>query len=367
MNALIQSEAIRFESKQPAPAVHEVPARWQGKLVTLAHGAGGRAMRELITELIAPTFDNPLLAPLEDQAQIAAAQLPVGASLAFTTDSYVVSPIFFPGGDIGKLAVCGTVNDLAVGGAWPRWLSCGLILEEGLPIEVLCRVLANMAAAAREAGVEIVTGDTKVVGRGAADGIFINTAGIGTIPLGRRTGAAGVRPGDKLVVNGTLGDHGIAVMAARNDLALHIPVHSDCAPLNGLVEAMFAAAPGLRWLRDCTRGGLATVANEFADEGGFSLHLEEAALPVADAVRGACEILGLDPLYLANEGKLAALVAVEHCDALLAAMRAHPLGREAVVVGEVRAERAGLVVLRSRFGGERVVDLIDGEQLPRIC
>jgi len=349
------------------PILTPVNSRWLGKRITLAHGAGGRAMRELITEIIAPAFDNPLLAPLEDQARIPAEFLQAGESLAFTTDSYVVSPIVFPGGDIGKLAVCGTVNDLAVGGARPRWLSCGLILEEGLPIDTLIAVLASMGAAAREAGVCIVTGDTKVVGCGAADAIFINTAGIGTIPHERHTGPRNVRAGDKLIINGTLGDHGIAVMAARNDLALQIPVHSDCAPLNGLIEVMFAAAPGLRWLRDCTRGGLATVANEFAEEGGFSLHLDEAALPVADAVRGACEILGLDPLYLANEGKLAALVAAEDCDALLAAMRAHPLGCDAAVIGEVHAERKGLVVLRSRFGGERVVDLIDGEQLPRIC
>jgi hydrogenase expression/formation protein HypE len=343
-------------------------ARWRGRTITLAHGAGGRAMRELITEVIAPAFANPWLAPLEDQARIEAAQLPAGAALAFTTDSYVVSPIAFPGGDIGRLAVCGTVNDLAVGGAVPRWLSCGLVLEDGFAVDALIEVLASMRAAAAEAGVAIVTGDTKVVGRGAADGIFINTAGIGTIAAGRRSGAACVKPGDRLVVNGTLGDHGIAVMAARNDLALQIPVRSDCAPLNGLIEAMFAAAPhGLRWLRDCTRGGLATVANEFADEGGFSLHLDEAALPVADVVRGACEILGLDPLYLANEGKLAALVAADDCDALLAAMRAHPLGRDAAVIGVVHADRPGLVALRSRFGGERVVDLIDGEQLPRIC
>lgn len=357
MNALLR----------PATIAHDLPARWRGQRVTLAHGAGGRAMRELITELIVPMFDNALLAPLEDQARIAAAQLPAGASLAFTTDSYVVSPLVFPGGDIGRLAVCGTVNDLAVGGAVPRWLSCGLILEEGLPIETLHRVLASMAEAAREAGVDIVTGDTKVVGRGAADGMFINTAGIGLIPFGRHTGPGHVRAGDQLIVNGTLGDHGVAVMAARDDLALHIPVRSDCAPLNGLIEVMFDAAPGLRWLRDCTRGGLATVANEFAEEGDFSLLLDEAALPVADAVRGACEILGLDPLYLANEGKLAVLVAAEHCDTLLAAMHSHPFGRDAVAVGEVRAERKGLVVLRSRFGGERVVDLIDGEQLPRIC
>jgi hydrogenase expression/formation protein HypE len=308
-----------------------------------------------------------LLAPLEDQANIAASELPDGASLAFTTDSYVVSPLTFAGGDIGRLAVCGTVNDLAVGGATPRWLSCGLILEEGLPLATLAMVLASMREAAREAGVWIVTGDTKVVGRGAADGLFINTAGIGTIPRGRVTGPSRVKPGDRLIVNGTLGDHGVAVMAARNDLALQIPVHSDCAPLNGLIEAMFAAAPGLRWLRDCTRGGLATVANEFALEGGFSLRIDEAALPVADVVRGACEILGLDPLYLANEGKTAALVAPKDCDALLAAMRAHPFGRNSAVIGEVHEGRKGLVVLRSRFGGDRMVDFLEGDQLPRIC
>jgi hydrogenase expression/formation protein HypE len=247
-------------------------------------------------------------------------------------------------------------------------LSCGLILEEGLSIETLASVLASMARCAREAGVAIVTGDTKVVERGAADGLFINTAGIGTIPAGRSTGPRGVRAGDRLIVNGALGDHGIAVLAARNELALQIPVQSDCAPLNGLVEAMFAAAPGLRWLRDCTRGGLATVANEFALEGRFQLRLDEIAVPVHDAVRGACEILGLDPLYLANEGKVAALVAREDADAVLAAMRAHPLGRAAAVVGEVLAGgHPGLVTLRSAFGGERVVDLLQGEQLPRIC
>lgn len=354
MNALLK----------PAPAV---PARWQGKQITLAHGAGGRAMRELIAEVIAPAFTNRWLDPLEDQARIDPSQIPAGASLAFTTDSYVVSPIVFPGGDIGRLAVCGTINDLAVGGAHPRWLSCGLVIEEGFAIDRLVEVLASMATAAREAGVAIVTGDTKVVGRGAADGLFINTAGIGTILPGRDTGAARVRSGDKLIINGTLGDHGVAVMAARNDLSLQIPVLSDCAPLNGLIEAMFTAAPGLHWLRDCTRGGLATIANEFADEGNFSLHLDEAALPVNEAVRGVCEILGLDPLYIANEGKLAALVAAEDCDVVLAAMHAHPLGRHAAVIGEVRDERKGLVVLRSRLGGERVVDLLDGDQLPRIC
>jgi len=345
-------------------------AKYAGKRISLAHGAGGRAMRELITELIAPTFDNGWLAPLEDQARFPYEQIPPGAQIAFTTDSYVVSPLVFPGGDIGTLAVCGTVNDLAVGGATPRWLSCGLILEEGLEIDTLAKVLASMAASARASGVAIVTGDTKVVERGAADSLFINTAGIGTIPAGRSTGPRGVRAGDRLIVNGALGDHGIAVLAARNELALQIPVHSDCAPLNGLVEAMFAAAGGggLRWLRDCTRGGLATVANEFALEGRFQIRLDETTIPVGDAVRGACEILGLDPLYLANEGKLAALVAPEQAEAVLAAMRAHPLGRAAAVVGEVLAGgHPGLVTLRSAFGGERVVDLLQGEQLPRIC
>jgi hydrogenase expression/formation protein HypE len=342
--------------------------KYAGKRISLAHGAGGRAMRELITDLIAPTFDNGWLAPLEDQARFPYEQIPPGAQIAFTTDSYVVSPLAFPGGDIGTLAVCGTVNDLAVGGATPRWLSCGLILEEGLPIDTLAQVLASMARCARDAGVAIVTGDTKVVERGAADGLFINTAGIGTIPAGRSTGPRGVRAGDRLIVNGTLGDHGIAVLAARNELALQIPVQSDCAPLNHLVDAMFAAAPGLRWLRDCTRGGLATVANEFALEGRFQIRLDEVAVPVHDAVRGACEILGLDPLYLANEGKVAALVAREDADAVLAAMRAHPLGCAAAVVGEVLAGgHPGLVTLRSAFGGERVVDLLQGEQLPRIC
>ena len=344
------------------------PDRWLGKKVAMAHGAGGRAMRELVTELIAPAFDNAWLAPLEDQARIGPEQIPAGAALAFTTDSFVVSPLFFAGADIGTLAVCGTVNDLAVGGATPRWLSCGLILEEGLAIDTLRRVLASMAASARQAGVAIVTGDTKVVERGAADGLFINTAGIGTIPAGRSTGAQQVRAGDKLILNGSLGDHGVAVMAARKDMALHIPVVSDCAPLNGLIDAMFAAAPELHWLRDCTRGGLATVANEFAQEARVQIRLEETAFPVNDAVRGACEILGLDPLYLANEGKLAALVAPADCAAVLAAMRAHPLGRRAAVVGEVLAGgHPGLVTLRSAFGGERVVDLLMGDQLPRIC
>lgn len=358
MNAQLQPA-----TQNPSP----LPPQWQGRRITLAHGAGGAAMRALITELILPAFGNRWLAPLEDQARIAGGELAAGESLAFTTDSYVVTPLEFPGADIGRLAVCGTVNDLAVGGARPRWLSCGLILEEGLQVETLARVLESMSAAACEAGVAIVTGDTKVVGRGAADGLYINTAGIGSLPQARSTGPHAVRPGDLLVINGSLGDHGIAVMAARNDLALEIPVRSDCAPLNGLIETMFAAAPGLRWLRDLTRGGLAGVANEFATEGRFGLILEDTAIPVSDPVRGACELLGLDPLYLANEGKLAALVAPDESEALLTAMRGHPYGRQAAVVGRVCDGPAGRVRLRSAFGGERVVDVLEGEQLPRIC
>ena len=341
--------------------------RWLGKKIAMAHGDGGRAMRELLTELIAPAVDNVWLAPLEDQARIGPEMIPPGASLAFTTDSFVVSPLFFAGGDIGTLAVCGTVNDLAVGGATPHWLSCSLILEEGFEVDTLRRVLASMADSAKQAGVAIVTGDTKVVERGAADGLFINTAGIGTIPAGRITGAQRVRPGDKLIVNGSLGDHGVAVMAARKDMALQIPVVSDCAPLNGLIAAMFSAAPELHWLRDCTRGGLATVVNEFAEEARVRIRLEEDAFPVNDAVRGACEILGLDPLYLANEGKLVAVVPGRYADAVVAAMRAHRAGLNAAIVGEVCAHPAGNVILSTSIGGDRVVDMLVGEQLPRIC
>ncbi|SIT38214.1 carbamoyl phosphate phosphatase, hydrogenase 3 maturation protein [Paraburkholderia ribeironis] len=329
-------------------------------------------MRELVAEVIVPAFDNAWLSTLEDQARLPPGSLPEGSTLAFTTDSYVVSPLVFPGGDIGTLAVCGTVNDLAVGGAHPRWLSCALILEEGTSIDLLRQVLASMAAKAREAKVAIVTGDTKVVQRGACDGLFINTSGIGAIPAGRHTGPETVRSGDRLIVNGTLGDHGIAILAARNELALEIPVLSDCGPLNELVEIMFEAAPhgGIHWLRDCTRGGLATIANEFATEGKLNLNLFESALPVNDAVRGACEILGLDPLYLANEGKLAAIVSAQAAGPVLAAMHAHPLGQAAAIVGEVLkpdTRNRAPVTLRSVFGGERVVDLLHGDQLPRIC
>jgi len=338
------------------------------KAITMAHGGGGRAMRELIERLVLPAFDNPLLATLEDQARIGLRGLAeIGDRLAFTTDSYVVSPLFFRGGDIGKLAVCGTVNDLAMSGAVPLFLSCGLIIEEGLATAELERVLASMSATARQTGVNVVTGDTKVVNRGAADRLFINTAGIGVIAAGVNILATRARPGDVIIVNGTLGDHGVAILVARNELELQSDIASDCQPLHGLVQAMIAACPDLHCLRDATRGGLATVLNEFAAGSKVSLRLHERALPIKPEVRGACEMLGLDVLYMANEGKLAAVVPRESADAVLAAMHAHPAGAESAIVGEVLAEPAGHVILNTLFGGERVVDMLVGEQLPRIC
>ena len=341
------------------------------KTITMAHGGGGRAMRELIERLIVPAFDNPLLATLEDQAR-----LPLsgpgglaqhGDRLAFTTDSYVVSPLFFAGGDIGTLAVCGTVNDLAMSGALPLVLSCGLIIEEGLATADLQRVLASMSSMARACGAQVVTGDTKVVNRGAADRLFINTAGIGVIPAAINIAATRARPGDVIIVNGTLGDHGVAILVARNELDLHSSIASDCQPLHSLVQAMLVACPDLHCLRDATRGGLATVLNEFAISSQVGMRLQERALPLKPEVRGACEMLGLDVLYMANEGKLVAIVPRCDAEAVLAAMRAHPAGVHAAIVGEVLAEPAGHVILNTLFGGERVVDMLVGEQLPRIC
>ena len=343
-------------------------ATLRAKTITMAHGGGGRAMRELIDKLILPAFDNPRLAMLEDQARVGLGSLAEhGDRLAFTTDSYVVAPLFFPGGDIGKLAICGTVNDLAMSGATPLFLSCGLIIEEGLPTADLERVLASMAEQARAAGVQVVTGDTKVVNRGAADKLFINTAGIGVIARGVEIAATRARPGDVVIVNGTLGDHGAAILVARNELELQSNIISDCQPLHSLVQAMLAACPDIRCLRDATRGGLATVLNEFAVSSKVGIRLQERALPLKPEVRGACEMLGLDVLYMANEGKLVAVVPHEAAAAVLAAMRAHPAGVASAVIGEVLAEPAGHVVLNTAFGGERVVDMLVGEQLPRIC
>lgn len=336
--------------------------------ITLAHGSGGKAMRDLIDDVFVGAFDNPWLAPLEDQAAFSLAQLSQqGDRLVFTTDTYVVSPLFFPGGDIGTLAVAGTVNDLAMSGAKPLYLSCGMVIEEGLPVETLRRVVASMKATAQRAGVHIVTGDTKVVERGAADKLFINTAGIGVVQPSVRIAAAQARPGDVVIVNGTLGDHGVAILVARRQLALEADVRSDCRPLNNLVATMVAACPRIRCLRDATRGGLATVLNEFAAASGVGISLQEAALPLQVAVKGACEILGLDPLYLANEGKLVAVVPAADAPVVLAAMRAHPDGAESAIVGEVVASPAGTVLLQTGFGGQRIVDMLVGEQLPRIC
>ena len=336
--------------------------------VNLAHGSGGRAMRDLIEDVFVSTFDNPALATLEDQAVFPMAELAsLGDRLAFTTDSYVVDPLFFPGGDIGTLAVSGTVNDLAVCGATPLYLSCGMVIEEGLAVETLRRVAASMQRLALEAGVAIVTGDTKVVERGCADNLFINTAGIGVVRRGVAISARHAQPGDVVIVNGYLGDHGAAILVARQQLALEADVQSDCGPLNGLIAAMLDACPQIHCLRDATRGGVATVLNEFAQSSNVTIRIREADVPLREEVKGACEILGLDPLYLANEGKLVALVPAQAAERVLAAMRAHPAGRQAAAIGEVEEGPGGLVVLHTVFGGQRIVDMLVGEQLPRIC
>jgi hydrogenase expression/formation protein HypE len=336
--------------------------------VTLAHGGGGKAMKDLIDDVFVSAFDNPFLEPLDDQARIGLSDFSVhGNRLAFTTDSYVVDPLFFPGGDIGRLAVCGTVNDLAVGGATPLYLSCAAIIEEGCAVELLRRVARSMAAAAREAGVRIVTGDTKVVQRRACDKLFLTTSGVGAIPRGVDLDASLVRPGDAVLVNGVLGDHGATILAARGDLALDGPVASDCAPLNGLTAALLRACPALRFMRDATRGGVSTVLNEIAQAAAVEIVIDESALPIREEVKGMCEILGLDPLYLANEGKLVAIVPAEDADAALAAMRAHPLGGEACIIGRVSERAETRVLMRTLFGGTRIVDMLVGDQLPRIC
>jgi hydrogenase expression/formation protein HypE len=339
-----------------------------GERITLAHGAGGRAMRRLIDAVFVAAFGDARTAAHEDQAQIPLAELlAAGDRLAFTTDSHVVSPLFFAGGDIGTLAVAGTVNDLAVGGALPRYLSCGFVIEEGLEIGLLERVAASMRRTADAAGVAIVTGDTKVVERGAADKLFINTAGIGVVRRGVAISAANATPGDIVLVSGTLGDHGVAILVARGGLGVDACIASDCRPLAGLVAAMLDACPAIRCLRDATRGGVAAVLNEFAQASRVGITVREAELPLRTEVRGACEILGLDPLHLANEGKLVAVVPAEAAQQVLAAMRAHPDGADAAIVGEVHAARPGVVALRTRIGGERVLDMLTGEQLPRIC
>jgi hydrogenase expression/formation protein HypE len=336
--------------------------------VTLSHGGGGKATKDLIDDVFVSVFDNPLLAPLDDQARVQLSALAGhGDRLAMTTDAFVVDPLFFPGGDIGRLAVCGTVNDLAVGGAIPLYLSCAAIIEEGFPLDPLRRIARSMAEAARQAGVLVVAGDTKVVHRGACDKLFLTTTGIGVIREGIELGAHLVQPGDAVLVNGVLGDHGAAILAARGDLALDAPIDSDCASLHGLIDALLAAAPGTRFMRDATRGGVATVLNEIAEAAGCGIEIDETSVPIREPVKGFCEILGLDPLYLANEGRLVAVTPWAQTEPALAAMRAHDLGAGACLIGRVVDRRPGQVVMRTVLGGQRIVDMLVGDQLPRIC
>jgi hydrogenase expression/formation protein HypE len=332
--------------------------------VTLAHGAGGKASAALVDAVFVEAFRNPALESLGDGAVLT---LPSGERIAISTDSFVVQPRRFPGGSIGELAVNGTCNDLAMAGAVPSWLSAAFVLEEGFPIAELKEIVADMATAAAKAGVQIVTGDTKVVPKGAADVVFITTTGTGIIPAERRLSAQSVRPGDKVLLSGSIGDHGMAVMLARGDLAIEADIGSDTASVSPLVELLIAAAPSTKWLRDATRGGVGTICNELAQACGLGVVLDEDRLPVHPMVNGACELLGIDPLYVANEGKFVAVVAPEEAGAGLAALRSHPSGAEAAEVGEIITEPAETVVLRTGFGGTRIVDMLVGDPLPRIC
>ena len=334
--------------------------------ITLSHGSGGKATHNLIEGIFAPAFSNPMLDRMDDAAVFRPGE--VGPQMAFTTDTYVVNPLFFPGGDIGKLAVHGTVNDLAMAGAQPLYLSAGFILEEGFPLADLRRIVASMAAAAQEAGVAIVTGDTKVVQRGKADGVFINTAGVGIRRTQGIMGQDQLQPGDKIILSGPIGDHGIAILLARETLDIESEIQSDTAPLHSLVASLLdVAGDSVHCLKDPTRGGVATSLNEMAMASEVALVLDEHAIPVRAEVCGACEILGLDPLTIANEGKLLAVVAPEAADAALTAMRAHPLGHEAAIIGTIQAEPKSMVFLRTKIGGKRVLDMLVGDPLPRIC
>ncbi len=335
------------------------------KQILLAHGSGGRMTHALIRDLFLKHFENPALAPLEDAARI---EIGSAAAIAFTTDSFVVSPVVFPGGDLGKLAVCGTVNDLAVSGARPIALSAGFLIEEGLDYELLERIVESMRRTCEDVGVPIVTGDTKVVERGSLDRIFVNTAGIGVLEPPLPSGAETVRAGDRVIISGPLGDHGMAVMAARNDLRFEAPIESDCAPLWTLIRSMLAAEPqGIRWMRDPTRGGFGTVCNELVVGRDFGIELEEDLIPFRPEVRALSEILGLDPLHIACEGRVAAVVAASASERVLAAMRNHPLGKESAIVGTVVDAQPGRVVMRTHVGGRRIIEGPSGEQLPRIC
>jgi len=331
--------------------------------ITMSHGSGGKATQTLVEAIFLEMFRNPLLEPLEDAASLPAG----GGRMAFTTDSYVVSPLFFPGGSIGDLAVNGTVNDLSVAGATPQYLSAGFILEEGFPVADLTRIAQAMRDAALAAGVHIVTGDTKVVQRGKADGCYITTAGVGVIERGVTLGVARARPGDAVIVSGPVGDHGVTIMLARGELDIEADVRSDTAPLNGLVTALLDAVPGVRAMRDATRGGVATILNEIARAADVGVLVNEADIPVGPEVRGACELLGIDPMYVACEGRLVAVVPGDHAQAAVRAMRGHPLGTQACVIGSVTGDQPGIVRLKTAFGGTRIVDLLVGDPLPRIC
>lgn len=334
--------------------------------ITLAHGAGGRSSHALIEALILRDLRNPLLEPLGDSALLNPSESSTGR-LAFSTDSFVVRPRFFPGGDIGELAINGTVNDLAMSGARPLYLALALILEEGFAIAELERVVASIARAAAAADVMVVAGDTKVVERGKGDGLYINTSGLGIIERDLVLSPQAIREGDQVIVSGTIGDHGMAIMISRGELDLEVDLESDTAPLHGLVDQLLDSVEGLRCLRDPTRGGVATILNELAMTAEVAVVLDEAALPIRPEVNGACEILGIDPLYVANEGKLIAIVAAEDADRALAAMRSHPLGTDAAIIGTVTSEPPGMVMLDTAFGGSRVVDMLAGDPLPRIC
>jgi hydrogenase expression/formation protein HypE len=363
-------------SPQPAPGtvreelvleridrVRRARPRVREDRITMSHGAGGKATQTLIEAVFLDAFRNPLLEPLEDAARLQVG----GARLALTTDSYVVSPLFFPGGNIGDLAVNGTVNDLAVSGATPLYLSAGFILEEGFPVADLTRIAGSMRDAAAAAGVQIVTGDTKVVQRGKADGCYINTAGVGVLDRGAALGVAYAQPGDAIIVSGPIGDHGVTIMLARGELDIEADVQSDTAPLNGLIAGLLDAVPGVRAMRDATRGGVATILNEIAKAADVGVLVSEDDIPVRAEVRGASELLGIDPMYVACEGRLVAVVPAETADRAVDALRGHPLGREAAVIGRVRGEQPGIVQLKTAFGGTRIVDLLVGDPLPRIC
>jgi hydrogenase expression/formation protein HypE len=334
----------------------------ESEKILLAHGSGGKLAHELVAKSFVRALANPVLDKLDDSAVI-----DFSGRLAFTTDSYVVSPIFFPGGDIGKLAVCGTVNDLAMSGSRPLYLSLSFVIEEGLPMSELEEIVGSVKRASQEAGVKIVTGDTKVVHRGSADRLFINTSGIGSIPDGVDISGSNARPGDRVLLSGAIGEHGIAVLSRREGLSFTTQLESDCAPLNRLVAEMLGASLNIHCLRDPTRGGLATTLNELARQSGVSIRIEEERVPVREEVLAACEMLGLDPLYIANEGKLVSIVKAEDEGIILKAMRSNPYGKEAVTIGEVSAQNPGRVVMKTSLGSTRIVDMMVGDPLPRIC